>query len=200
MKRNVFAVLLVLVLTVTMAACGAGEETTLTGMVVSVDGTVISLMEMDTANMGGKDFAEGERPERPEGTKGSGLESFDPETSDATLPNGETMPQRGDKERPEKPEGDALPEDMTAPEDGQMTAFDKEDRFEKFTSDAETKDVDIGNAHISLEEDGVKASGSMDDIKKGAFVTITMNGKGEVTNVLVTATSGFGRGDRRPTN
>ena len=60
--------------------------------------------------------------------------------------------------------------------------------------------VDIGDAHISVEIDGGKASGSMDDIKAGTFVTITMNGKGEVTNVLVSPQSFFGGGNRRPTN
>ena len=40
-------------------------------------------------------------------------------------------------------------------------------------------------------EDG-KATGSMDDIKTGSFLTITMNGKGEVTNVLVSSSRGFG--------
>ena len=67
--------------------------------------------------------------------------------------------------------------------------------FENFASDAETKDVDIGDAHISVEIDGGKASGSMDDIKAGAFVTITINGKGEVTNVLVSSRSSFGGGN-----
>ena len=83
------ALFVAFVLTLSLTACGAGEETTLTGMVVSVDGTVISLMEMDT--------------------------------------------------------------------------------------------------------------GSMDDIKAGTFVTITMNGKGKVTNVLVSSQSFFG-GGRRTTN
>ena len=73
-------------MTLSLTACGAGEETTLTGMVVSVDGTVISLMEMDT--------------------------------------------------------------------------------------------------------------GSMDDIKAGTFVTLTVNGKGKVTNVLVSSQSFFGGGHR----
>ena len=40
---------------------------------------------------------------------------------------------------------------------------------------------------------------SMDDIKAGTFVTITMNGKGKVTNVLVSSQSSFG-GNRRPAN
>lgn len=37
--------------------------------------------------------------------------------------------------------------------------------------------------------------GSMEDIQTGTFVTITMNGKEKVTNVLVSAQSFFG-GDR----
>lgn len=52
MKRTL-AVLLVLVMAVGLVACGAEKETTLTGMVTSIDGTVISLMEMD-GDMGGK--------------------------------------------------------------------------------------------------------------------------------------------------
>ena len=71
MKRKMVAILVAFVMTVSLAACGGGGETTLTGMVVSVDGTVISLMEVDTVNMGGMDFAEGERPEMPEGSAGS---------------------------------------------------------------------------------------------------------------------------------
>lgn len=56
----------------------------------------------------------------------------------------------------------------------------------------ETTTLDIANAHISLEIDGGKATGSISDIKVGSRITITKNGKGEVTNVLVAADSGFG--------
>ena len=66
--------------------------------------------------------------------------------------------------------------------------------FGNFGEDMETTDVDLADAHISVEIDGGKASGSMDDIQAGTFVTITMNGKGEVTNVLVSSMSGFGSG------
>lgn len=72
--------------------------------------------------------------------------------------------------------------------------------FDNFDSDAETKNVDIGDAHISVEIDGGKASGNLDDIKAGTFVAITMNGEGEVTNVLVSSQSSFDGGGRRPTN
>ena len=67
MKQKMIAILVAFVMAISLAACGAGEETTLTGMVVSVDGSVISLMEMDTSNMGNQDFAESERPQMPEG-------------------------------------------------------------------------------------------------------------------------------------
>ena len=188
MQRKFIAILMTLILSVTLAACSGGEETTLTGMVVSVDGTVISLVEMDTGNMGGRDFAGGERPEMPEG-----MEGFNPDAFNGPLPEGEM---------PELPEGMEPPEGMTMPEDGRMPDFGGENGgmgpgFGNFGEDMDITDVDIANAHISVEIDGGKASGSMDDIKAGTFVTITMNGKGEVTNVLVSSQSFFGGRDMR---
>ena len=192
MKKKLVAIVVVFVMAVSLAACGAGEETTLTGMVVSVDGTVISLMEMDTSNMGGKDFAGGERPEMPEGMEGfQGFGDFNPENFEGTFPEGDNFPQWGDGEMPE---GMTPPEGMTMPENGEMPDFGSMGGmgFGNFDSDAETKNVDIGDAHISVEIDGGKASGSISDIEAGTFVTITMNGKGEVTNVLVSSRSSFG--------
>ena len=201
MKRKFIAILMTIALAVTLAACGGGEETTLTGMVVSVDGTVITLVEMDAGNMGGRDFAEGERPEMPEGMEGFG--GFNPDEFDGTLPEGETFPQWGEGEMPEMPEGMEPPEGMTMPENGEMPDFNGENGgmrpgFGNFGEDMETTNVDIANAHISVEIDGGKASGSMNDIKAGTFVTITMNGKGEATYVLVSSMEGFG--GRRPAN
>ena len=192
MKKKLVAILVAFVMTISLAACGAGEETTLTGMVVSVDGTVISLVEMDTANMGDMNFAEGERPEMPEG-----MEGFDPAQFTGTLPEGETFPQGGEGEMPEMSEGMTPPEGMTMPENGEMPDFGGENGgmrpgFGNLGEDMETKDVDIANAHISVEIEGGKASGSMEDIQAGTFVTITMNGKGEATYVLVSSRSFFG--------
>ena len=215
MKRKMIAILLMFALTVTFAACGEEEkETTLTGMVVSVDGTVISLMEMDADNMGGMggmNFGSGERPQMPEGMEGmegfEGFGDFDPENFDGTFPEGGDFSQWGDGEMPQMPGGMNIPEDMTMPEG--MTMPENGERpdfggmggmdFSNISSDAETKDVDIGDAHISVEIDGGKASGSLEDIKAGTFVTITMNSKGEVTNVLVSSSSSFG-GGRGSTN
>ena len=106
------------------------------------------------------------------------------------IPEGETMP-----------EGMELPEGMTKPENGEMPDFGSMDGMRPGSGnsgeDRETKDVDIADAHISVEIEGGKASGSMDDIKTGTFVAITINGKGEVTNVLVSSQSSFG-GSGRP--
>ena len=196
MKRKLLAICMIFVMAVSLAACGEGEETTLTGMVVSVDGTVVSLMER-SENMGGKNPAEGERPEIPEGMEGfPGFGDQRPEEFEGSMPEGGNFPQWGNGE---------IPEDFTMPEDGSMPDFGggmpnfggnggMGPGSENFASDAETKNVDIGDAHISVEIDGGKASGSMSDIKAGTFVTITMNGKGKVTNVLVSSQSSFGGG------
>ena len=211
MTRKVFAILLVLALAATLVACdkSEGEETTITGMVVSVDGSVIQLMEMENGTAGGN-FDRGERPEGMEGFQGYG--DFDPESFEGTMPEGMDMSQWGSGERPEMPEGSTMPEDFTVPEgmegqmpedftmpegmEGQMPGFGGSMGFdaESMAAEGETRELDLKDAHISVEIDGGKATGSMDDIKAGTFVTVTLNGKGEVTNVLVSSQSGFGGG------
>ena len=56
----------------------------------------------------------------------------------------------------------------------------------------EATTVDIADAHISLEIEGGKESGSLNDLTPGAFVTVTLNVKGQATYVLVSRSSGFG--------
>lgn len=222
MKMKILAALMAAVMALSLAACGnaeEAEETTLTGMVVGVEGTVISLVETD--DMIGS-FGGGERP--------GNFGDFDPESFDGTMPTGEgfsgwgggmpedmtlpegmTVPEGGrmpnfDGELPEGmtvPEGGQrpdfsgeLPEGMTMPEDGQMPDFEGRGDFDLESMSAQTKSVDIGSAHISVQTDGVKAGGSMDDIKVGATVTVTLNSKGEATYVLVTGT-GFSGGQQQ---
>ena len=217
MKQKMMAMLVAFVMAISLAACGAGEETTLTGMVVSVDGSVISLMEMDTGNMGSQDFAQSQRPQMPGGFQDFG--NFNPE--DFTMPEGGNMPQWGGGEMPEDftmPENFAMPEGMTIPEgmegmmpgiggmpnfggNGGMPSFggNGDMRPDSGITDVETKTVDIANAHISIEIENGKEGGSMSDIKAGTFVTITINGKGEATYVLITSQYSFS-GGRRPAN
>ena len=184
------AIVLVLALAMSLAACGKGEETTVTGMVVSVDGTVITLIEQGVT-MNGMDFSQMERPEGGEGFGGFDPGSFGgqmPQWS-GQMPEGGQMPQWNG----EMPEGGQMPQwNGEMPEGGQMPSFGG------FSSDMETKTVDIGNAHISVEIDGGKASGSISDIQPGTTVTITLNGKGEATYVLVSAQVFF-RGGRSGT-
>ena len=188
---------MIFALAVTLAACGEEEETTLTGMVVSIEGTVISLVEMDSANMDGMNFAGGERPEMPEGMEG--FDGSDPDAFAGTMPEDGNLPQWGNGEMPQMPEDMEIPEGMTMPENGYRPDFGGEDGskgpgFGNFSEDMETQDIDIASAHISVEIDGGKASGSMDDIRAGTFVTITVNSKGEATYVLVSSRSFSGGG------
>ena len=213
MKRKVLALLMAALLLLSLTACGeGGEETTITGMVTAVEGTVVSIVEI-SGDRGNMNFEKGERPE-----------GFD-----GTMPNGENFPQRGENgEMPSLPEGmtmPTMPEGMTIPEgatmpsfegwDGQTPPTDENGQWQRpsgeegekerpsgenggqrpnmnnFMENMKTTQIDIGDAHISIQEDGVKASGSLSDIKAGVFVTITKNAKGKVTNVLVIS-SGFG--------
>ena len=207
-----------------LCGCGgekqeAAEQTTVSGMVVSVDGTKVELISTEGMTMGGgnrpnRGESDGNytRPQggnRPEGdfTMPEGFEGFNGQMPEGF--EGGKMPNFGGQ-RPEGAEGDfTWPEgDFTMPEgfkgfgEGEMPTmpeggFNGGNRFN--TEDMETTTVDLKDAHISVEIDGGKASGSLNDIEMGTFVTITMNGKGEVTNVLVSAQSSFG-GGRRPTN
>ena len=190
MKRKIMAILIALTLLFALAACGAGEETTLPGMVVAVDGTVISFTETDDE----MDFSQGNRPEMPEDFEG--FENFNPEDFEGQLPEGGEMPQWEDGEMPQMPEGMTPPEGM--PEGGERPDFGGEGgkmpNFESFASDLETTQYDLADAHISLEIDGGKESGSMDDIQPGSMVTLTVNGKGQVTYVLVSSRMSFGGG------
>ena len=190
MKR-ILVVLLVLMLAGSSVACGGEKETTVTGMITAVDGSVISIMEMDSPMSGGKNFSNGQRPSRDEGFAGN-------------------FPQWGDGEMPTRPENGEMPEgfdgsfpqwgegEMPTDENGEMQwpgvgeGGGMKPGFGNFNFEGETTQIDIGNAHISVEIDGGKAGGSLEDITPGSFVTITRNSKGEVTNVLVSSRSGFG--------
>ena len=206
MKKKWISLLCILGLVLSMAGC-SGEETTLTGMVVSLDGTTLTVMEMSGSM---EDFSGG-RPDRMEGftmpegmedyTRPEGMENFDPENF-----NPENMPEGFDPEN--MPEGFApgnMPQGFgpgmfggSMPEGGERPEqFEGGERPEmpqdgSFSGMGDPTTVDIADAHISLEIDGGKASGSVDDLAPGAFVTITLNARGQATYVLVTQSFGFG--------
>ena len=110
MRRKWITAIPALALALSMAGCGGGEETTVSGMVVSVEGSVVTLMEMSENMQGGFGgmFQGGEQPERPEGsedfTRPEGMEDFTiPEDFDFENFDPENMPEGFDPEN--KPEG-----------------------------------------------------------------------------------------------
>ena len=189
------AFLAVLALMLSLTACGGGEETTVSGMVVAVDGTVITLMEMDGGFGGRMPMGEnGEMPTRPEG-----MEDFDPEKMEDF-----TRPEGMEGFDPEKMEDfnfeDFDPEDMPEgfdPENmpegfgpGGQPPEGERPGMEGFEGMGETTTLDIADAHISVEIDGGKESGSMENIVPGTMVTVTIDARGNATYVLVN--QGFG--------
>ena len=206
MTRKILAFSLAMLLAFSLIACGEEETTTLTAMVVSVNGTVLTVVETDadaqaqegdmTMPSGMGDFS---------GFSGEGFTPWGDGTmpDGATMPSfdGENMPQFDGSNMPSLPEGETMPsfdrENMPQFGGGNFPGFGGEfdgtqPNMENFASDAEKKEIDIGQAHISVEIDGGKATGSIEDIQPGVFVTITMDGDGNVTNVLVSQRTGFG--------
>lgn len=195
--------------------CGCGEkaeeaeQTTVSGMVISVDGTKVELMSTEGMSMGnnrpnrGENSEEGNYPRPQGGNRPEG---------DFTWPEGEfTMPEGFEDFNGQMPEGfenfgggnmpnfgGQMPEgDFTMPEgfgEGEMPTMPEGmgGRFNR--EDMETTTVDLAEAHISLElEDGSKAAGTMSDITVGSRLTITMEGD-KAVRVVVSQNSfrGFG--------
>ena len=67
-KRRILAGVVTAMLLISLAACGAGEERTLTGMVTAVEGTVVSIVQMD----GNRGQMNGQRPSQSENDNGKG--------------------------------------------------------------------------------------------------------------------------------
>ena len=183
------AVVMIFTMILTLTACG-GEETTVSGMVVSVDGTVISLMEMG-GGFGGGRFPGGENGEMP--TRTEGMKDFNSEDM-------EDFPRPEDMEGfdPEKMEDfnfeDFDPEDMPegfAP-GGKEPPEGERPEMGSFEDMGEATTLDITNAHISIEIEGGKESGALTDIVPDTMVTVTVSPKGEATYVLVSQSMGFG--------
>lgn len=179
MKTKLISILCIISLVLCAVGCGAAEEsTTVTGIVVSVDGTVVSIRTMGSRGQNGENGQRGQRPigEMPERPTGEMPE----------LPTGEGFPGRPfDGEMPDRPIGE-MPERPTGEEERKRPSFGG--------ANTEAESYDLANAHVSVEIDEGKAAGTMEDIKEGAIVTLTLNKKGEVTQVLVSSRnlSGFG--------
>ena len=177
------AVVMIFAMVLTLTACG-GEETTVSGMVVSVDGTVISLMEMG-GGFGGGRFPGGENGEMP--TRPEGMEDFNPEDME------DFDPEKYEGFDPEKME-DFDPEDM--PEGfgpgGKEPPEGEPPEMGSFEGMGEATTLDIASAHISIEIEGGKESGAQTDIVPGTMVTVIVSPKGEATYVLVSQSMGFG--------
>ncbi|MBR5427170.1 MAG: hypothetical protein IK118_02375 [Clostridia bacterium] len=190
-----------ILLIASLTACGNNKEpSTLTGMVVSVDGSVVTLREIDLENVGkrsGEDSGDFDPGNFDPGSfdpsnfdpSNFDFSNFDPKNFGGELPSDfdkeNFRPEEGyTGERPSLPDGANIPE---RPDNGETPDFGQR------ASEGETVTVDLADAHISIEgSDGEKATGTTDDIKQGSFLTVTLDRKGNATNVTVSSFSGFG--------
>ena len=165
MKCKLVLLLLGISAVLCMSSCGKAEETTLTGMVISIDGTVVSLQEFDSEMM---EMSDEEILSMP--SDAEGFAEFESGDFGGSMPT-------------DLPEGSDIPE---LPADAEVPDFDS------FNAEVESTMIDLADAHITVEFDGGKATGSMEDITVGTFLTITLDGDGEATKVVVSSVRGFG--------
>lgn len=165
------AIVALLAMMLTLAAC-SGKDATITGMVMSVDGAVITLME--TGELGERPpmGQNGAMPNPPAGMEG------------ATPPEGMEGAMMPGSFDPEKMEGNAEGQNPQRPPMGQMPDGKM----------GEMITLDFTNAHISIEIQNGKESGTIADLTPGMMVTVTVDGKGNATYVLVRQPAGPGMG------
>lgn len=103
---------------------------------------------------------------------------------DGTFPEGEGFPGGegffgwGEGQMPQRPENGEMPEFSGGDFGGMMPGF-------AGSFEGETKQIDISGARIAVEIDGGKESGSLENLMPGTFVTVTLDGKGVATYVLI---------------
>lgn len=193
MKKKLMALLCAAAMTVSLAACGAGTDTTyagqtLTGRVTAMDGTAVTLalgkLSEDNAPAGGasSDNDSQQPPEMPSGDSGSSQPSGTPPEK----PDGGSS---GDSQQPpEKPEGESgsQSDGGTPPEmpDGSTGGS-------SFTENGETLTVDIAKAAVTRDGESITAS----DVAVDDILTVTFDDSGAASAVEVTtADSAVGGG------
>lgn len=185
MKIKNYLIIGLVVCSLLFSGCGKKEDTTVSGMVVKVDGTKISIVDVDSDSLSevqGSVTMPSQGDFNPGDFEGS-IPSM-PEGFDGSAPS---MPEGFDESAPSMPEGfnGGFP-------NGNFSGDQATKDFSANFSDEDITEYDVANAHVSIEIDEGKEAGSVDDITVGSTVTLTINSDSEVTNVLVSKNSGFG--------
>ena len=184
MKKKLIALLCAADMAVSLAACGAGTDTTyagqtLTGRVTAMDGTTVTLAlgepAEDAAPSGGapSDSSSQQPPEMPSGDSGS------------SQPTGTPL---------EKPGGDSsqppeMPDSSSGSDSQQGGTPPEMPGGSSFTENGETLTVDIAKADITRDGESVTAS----DVAVDDILTVTFDDSGAVSAVELTAAdSGMG--------
>ena len=129
------------------------------------------MMQGQTGEQGGQ-MMEGNRPEKPQDFNGQRPQ----------MENGE-MPELPDGQMPQLPEGE-MPEDFNGqmPQGfpGQMDQNKK--TTYTFEKKSDTASIDVGDVEVTLSDGSI---GTVDDLKVGDVVQITVDGNNKVTSLTV---------------
>ena len=174
-----------------LAACGASssststdeEDSTVTGQVLSIDGTTVTL-QLGTLNENAGGAPHGTPPDKPDGSSDSGTDDQTPpakpeDASDSTnapeAPAGDASGSGNGQTPPEQPSGNGgdVPSGMPG---GSFTAGD------------ESMTLDLADAALTKDGETI----STEDLAVDDILTVTLNASGKATTAEVVTTNGMG--------
>ena len=194
-----------------LAACGASssststdeEDSTVTGQVLSIDGTTVTL-QLGTLNENAGGAPQGTPPDKPDGSSNSGTNDQTPpakpeDASDSTG-DAQTSPEQpsggsvsDSTNAPEAPAGDASGSGngQTPPEQPSGNGGDAPSGMpggSSFTAGDESMTLDLADAALTRDGETI----STEDLAVDDILTVTLNASGKATTAEVVTTNGMG--------
>ncbi len=171
----------------------AVESESVTAQVTAVDGDTVTADLGEMAEM----QAQGEAPEKPDGenTDGEAPEKPDGEAPSGEKPSGEA-PEKPDGEAPsgEKPSGEA-PEKPDGEAPGGSASDGQSQAPSMFTASGESLTFTLtDDTQITVEQGGETTDGTVDDIKEGSILELTLDADNNALTVVVKNAGGPGMG------
>ena len=194
-----------------LAACGASssststdeEDSTVTGQVLSIDGTTVTL-QLGTLSENAGGAPQGTPPDQPDGSSDSGTDDQTPpakpeDASDSTG-DAQTSPEQpsggnssDNANAPEAPAGDASGSGngQTPPEQPSGNGGDAPSGMpggSSFTAGDESMTLDLADAALTKDGETI----STEDLAVDDILTVTLNASGKATAAEVVTTNGMG--------
>ena len=177
-----------------LAACGAsssssesGESSEVTGQVLSVDGTSVTLQ---LGTLTEAEPPQGNPPEMPGNSTGSGdSPQTPPDKPDGQAPAGSADGTDSTQAPPAKPDGDGSSDsNASAPEQPSGSAPSGMPGGNSFTAGDESMTLDLADAALTKNGESISTS----DLAVDDILTVTLNASGKATAAEVVTANGIG--------